>query len=53
MTEEEIKAIVVICTKNIIFAICFTILAVVFQKWWISLFSLLFYTTYSKKGDKE
>ena len=52
-TKEDIKALAIICTKNIIIMICFTLLAVFFQKWWISLFSVLFYTTYSKKGDKE
>ena len=51
MTKEDIKAIAIICAKNVAIMICFTILAVVFQKWWISLFSILFYSTYSTKDD--
>ena len=39
--------------KNIIAIICFTILAVVFNKWWIILFSALFYTSITTKGDNE
>ncbi len=42
--------------KNIIAIICFTILAVCFDRWWIVLFSLLFLTlfdTEEKKGDEK
>ena len=37
--------------KNIIAIICFTILAIVFNKWWIILFSILFLTTFKSKGE--
>ena len=30
-------------TENIITLICFTVLAVVFEKWWIVFFSILFF----------
>lgn len=39
--------------KNIVALICFTILAIVFNKWWIVLFSLLFWSYISSEsGDK-
>lgn len=38
--------------KNIIAIICFTILAIVFNKWWIVLFSLIFLTYFESKGDE-
>lgn len=41
--------------KNIIALICFTILAIVFNKWWIVFFSLLFWsfvTAKNESGDK-
>ena len=39
--------------KNIVALICFTILAIVFNKWWIVFFSLLFWTFFkSKSGDE-
>ena len=37
--------------KNIIVSICFTILAIVFNKWWIVFFSLLFLTYFESKGE--
>ena len=37
--------------KNIIAIICFTILAIVFNKWWIILFSLIFLTYFESKGE--
>lgn len=39
--------------KNIIVIICFTILAIVFDKWWIVLFSALFYTSITSKEDDD
>ena len=40
------------CTvMNIVVLICFTFLAVVFGKWWISLFSVLFMST-TKNGTR-
>ena len=37
--------------KNIVAIVCFTILAITFNKWWIILFSLLFITMFESKGD--
>lgn len=37
--------------KNIIAIICFTILSIVFNEWWIILFSLLFITWFSDKEN--
>ena len=38
--------------KNIIAIICFTILVIVFDKWWIIFFSIIFLTFFESKGDK-
>ena len=49
--NKEDKSIIVyfILTiiKNTIPMICFTILAINFNKWWISLFSILFWSSIS------
>lgn len=37
--------------KNIIAIICFTILAIVFNKWWIIFFSVVFLTLFESKGE--
>lgn len=37
--------------KNIVVIICFTVLAIVFNKWWIILFSLLFLTYFNSEGE--
>ncbi len=37
--------------KNIIAIICFTILAIVFNKWWIIFFSVIFLTLFESKGE--
>ena len=38
--------------ENIIIMICFTIIAIWFDKWWIALLSILFTNTIEMKGDK-
>ena len=47
--NKEDKSIIVyyILTiiKNTIPMICFTVLSITFNKWWISLFSILFYSS--------
>ena len=48
--SEELKLIAIITIENIISLICFTVLAVVFEKWWIVLFSALFQTYFKKKN---
>lgn len=47
------KIYLVAMIKNIVALICFTILAIVFNKWWIVFFSLLFWSSIeSESGDK-
>lgn len=45
--SEDLKLYLIVSIKNTLIVIGFIILAVVFQKWWISLFSALFWTTVS------
>ena len=56
MDEDKNIIIVYILTiiKNIVPMICFTILAIAFNKWWLSLFSALFWSSFkltSKDSD--
>ena len=56
MSKEELKLILMIIIENILVCALFIILAVIFKKWWISLFSLITFkpiTFKSSKGDKE
>lgn len=46
--HEKLNKLIII--RNIISLICFTILAIVFKKWWIVFFAALF-TAYVEKGD--
>lgn len=43
------KTIVAIAIKNSICVICWTVLAIIFNKWWIALFAALFLTSYETK----
>lgn len=45
--------IIYLIIKNIVAICSFTILAIFFQKWWIALFSLLFYSTVSKENKEK
>lgn len=53
--SEKIKIYIIWALKNVITLICFTILAILFNKWWIVLFSVLFYSTLklNEENDKE
>ena len=53
MTKEHIKALALITIQNCVVTICFTFLAFAFDKWWIALFSAIFYKsfTYTTKKD--
>lgn len=51
---EYNKKINILATiKNCITLICFTILAIVFNKWWIVLFSALFVVSVEKKNGSD
>ena len=51
--NDKIKLYLIWALKNITTLICFTILAIVFNKWWIVLFSALFYSSIESKGDSD
>lgn len=51
---EYNKKINILATiKNCITLICFTILSIVFNKWWIVLFSALFVVSVGKKNRSD
>lgn len=51
MDKNKIYFILVI--KNIVSIICFTILSIVFNHWWIVLFSILFLTIFKSSKRLE
>lgn len=51
--KDEIKLYLILTLKNISILICFTILAIVFKKWWVVLFSALFYSSIKLKEDDD
>lgn len=54
--SENLILMIAVLLKNIIVTISFVVLAIVFNTWWISLFSLLFLTTIEKiekEGNKD
>ena len=51
--NKEIKLYLILTLKNIATIICFTILAIIFNKWWIVLFSALFYSSISSKESND
>jgi len=54
MSKKDIVLVIMVYIKNVIALICFTFLAVVFQKWWIVLFSILFWSSVStRKVDDD
>lgn len=55
LTKEHVKALALVTVQNCVVTICFTVLAALFGKWWIALFSALFYKsfTYEVKKDGE
>ena len=54
MNEKEysFKMNLLCIIKNIVSIICFTILAIMFNHWWIIFFSLLFMVKVETKEDK-
>ena len=51
--NEELKLYLICFVRNIICLICFTVLAIVFNKWWIVLFTILFWISVERKEKKE
>lgn len=52
MNNREYKELWKLCViRNSISLVCFTILAIVFNKWWLIFFSALF-LTYVEKEEK-
>ena len=49
--KKHLNRMVVI--DNSIVLICFTILAIIFNKWWIVIFSALFMSSIKKEEKKE
>ncbi len=57
-TEKEVlKFFIISFLQNAVVIICFTILAIIFKKWWLTLFSIIFWNNFRFKleedGDKE
>ena len=55
MNEKEysFKMNLLCIIKNIVSIICFTILAIMFNRWWIIFFSLLFMVKAEEKNDNK
>nr|DAY80338.1 MAG TPA: hypothetical protein [Caudoviricetes sp.] len=52
--SENLKIEIAVLIENIITLIVFSILAIIFQKWWIVLISVLFFSyTENKKETKN
>lgn len=51
--SDKLKLYLMCYIRNAISLICFTILSIVFQKWWIVFFALIFWCYVEKdEGDK-
>jgi len=54
MTDQEIKAIALIVLQNCVAIVSFTVLAIIFNCFWIALFSALFiHSVKLKRGEKK
>ena len=51
--EYSFKINLLCIIKNIVTIICFTILAIIFNHWWIIFFSLLFMVKAEEKDDNK
>lgn len=51
--SENLKLYLICYARNVISLICFTILAIVFNKWWIVLFTIIFWCSVEKKEKEE
>ena len=53
MSEKDIILCIIVFIKNILVLVCFTFLAIFFEKWWIVFFAIIFWNSVStKKGDE-
>ena len=52
MNKEEVKALALIVLCNIFMMGCFTALAIIFDKWWIIFFSIIFWKSFTYKGKE-
>ncbi len=50
---EKLKLYLIVAIKNTLIVLGFIILAIAFGKWWISLFSALFWTNCHVKTEKK
>lgn len=53
MTKEETKVLVYVMLANCVMMGCFTLLAIFFEKWWIVLFSALFWKNVTYKASNK
>lgn len=51
--SENLMLQIAVLLKNIVCIIAFILLAIVFNKWWIALFAVLFLTTVEKEENKD
>ena len=53
--DDNLKLMLAVLAKNLLTIICFVVLAIFFNKWWLALFSILFMTSVEKdkKINKE
>lgn len=50
---EMSSVFVAVCIENCIYAICWTALAIHFDKWWIALFMTLCFSTFKNKQSTK
>ena len=53
MNNRNKNSMFAVMLKNSICVICWTVLAILFNKWWIALFALLFLTSYSEQVSNK
>lgn len=53
MNKEETKALGYIVLGNCIMMGCFTALAIICDKWWIILFSMIFWKSFTYKTNNK
>ena len=51
--SENLKLQIAVLIKNTISLTLWVVLAIIFNKWWIALFSILFLTPAEKENDRR